>query len=65
MLNSMFDELANCFKEITNLKSLNEGKRLKSVQKATTYLEPQQASTIKLFYEYTYRLIIFAINAPS
>ena len=49
----MFDELANYFKEITNFKSLKEGKCLKSTQKATTYLEPQRASTIKLFYEYT------------
>ena len=51
----MFDELkgANYFKERTNFKSLKEGERLKSVQKAMTYLEPKRASTIKLFYEYT------------
>ena len=28
-------------------------KRLKSLQKAEPYLEPKQASTMKLFYEYT------------
>ena len=51
----MFDELkgANYFKEITNFKSLKGGKRLKSVQKATTYLESKRASTVKLFCEYT------------
>ena len=50
----MFDELkevkylipydVKCFKEI---------KRLKSLQKAEAYLEPKQASMMKLFCEYT------------
>ena len=40
-------------------------KRLKSPQKAETYLEPKQASTMELFYEYTSGLTIFAIKAPS
>ena len=40
-------------------------KRLKSLQKAEAYLEPKQVSMMELFGEYTYRLTIFAIKAPS
>ena len=36
-------------------------KRLKSLQKAEVYLEPMRAFTMELFYEYNYRLYIFAI----
>ena len=43
MFNSMFDELKD-FKEIIPLKSL---------QKAETYLEPNRASAMKIFCEYT------------
>ena len=62
MLNSMSDELKevkkalkknNRFQESYNIKYFKEIKRLKSPQKAEAYLEPKQASTMELFYEYT------------
>ena len=56
----MFDELKEVkyFQEMTDFNSLNvkyynEIKRLKSLQKAETYLEPKRASTMELFSEYT------------
>ena len=61
MFNSMFDELKEVkhFNEITSLKNLmynslaEEIKRSKSLQKAEAYLEPNQASMMELFCEYT------------
>ena len=57
---SMFDELKELkyFREITDFKSLilrhfKEIKRLKSLEKAETYLEPKRASTVELFLEWT------------
>ena len=67
----MFDELKEVkyFKEITepyNVKYFKEVKRLKSLYlKAETYLEPKGVSTMELFCEYTSRLTIFAMKAPS
>ena len=58
MSNSMFDELKdvkyrnNRFQESYNVKCIKEIKPLKSLQKAETYLEPKQASMMKLFCEY-------------
>ena len=58
----MFDELKEVkhFNEITSLKNLimynslaEEIKRSKSLQKAEAYLEPNQASMMELFCEYT------------
>ena len=56
----MFDELKELkyFREITDFKSLilrhfKEIKRLKSLEKAETYLEPKRASTVELFLEWT------------
>ena len=46
------NELRVSFKEITDLKNLiyfKEIKRIKSFQKAETYLEPKQGSMIELF----------------
>ena len=43
----------NRFQESYNIKYFKEIKRLKSPQKAEAYLEPKQASTMELFYEYT------------
>ena len=54
----MFDEL----KEVKYFKEIN---CLKSLQKAEAYLEPKRISTMELFCEYTERLTIFAIKAPS
>ena len=53
----MFDELKEVmyFKEITDLKVLNdvkyfkEIKRLRNLQRAETYLESKQPSTMELF----------------
>ena len=62
MFNSMFDELKevkkvlqrnNTFQGPYNVKYFKEINRLKSPQKAEAYLEPKQASTMELFYEYT------------
>ena len=63
MFNSMFDELkevkkvllqsTNRFQKSYNVKCFKEINRLKSPQKAETYLQPKQASTKELFYEYT------------
>ena len=62
MFNSMFDELKevkkvlqrnNRFQGPYNVKYFKEINRLKSPQKAEAYLEPKQASTMELFYEYT------------
>ena len=62
MFNSMFDELKevkkvlqrnNRFQGPYNVKYFKEIYRLKSPQKAEAYLEPKQASTMELFYEYT------------
>ena len=62
MFNNMFDELKevkkvlsrnNRFQESYNVKYFKEINRLKSPQKAEAYLEPKQASTMELFYEYT------------
>ena len=59
---SMFDELKevllkiirlNRFQEPYNEKSFKEIKRLNSLQKAETYLEPMRASTMELSCEYT------------
>ena len=73
----MFDELKEVkyFKEVTYFKSLivtpynvkyfKEIKRLKSLWKAEPYLESKPASTMELFCEYTERLTIFEIKAPS
>ena len=57
----MFDELKevklllknNKFQESYNVQYLKEIKRLKSLQKAETCLEPKRASTVELFCEYT------------
>ena len=58
----MFDELKEVkkvlkrndrFQESYNAKYFKEIKRVKSPQKAETYSEPKQASTMELFYEYT------------
>ena len=38
-------------------------KHLKSIQKAEAYLQPKRESMMQLFYEYTERLTIFAIDA--
>ena len=46
-------------------KILERNKTLKSLLKAETYLEPKQESMMELFCEYTQRLTIFAIKAPS
>ena len=54
----MFDKLKdvkyrnNRFQESYNVKFIKEIKPLKSLQKAETYLEPKQASMMKLFCEY-------------
>ena len=54
----MFDKLKdvkyrnNRFQESYNVKCIKEIKPLKSLQKAETYLEPKQASMMKLFCEY-------------
>ena len=47
------------------IKYFKETKLLKSLQKAEAYLEPKRASTMELLYEYTQRLTIFTITAPS
>ena len=58
----MFDEIKevkkvlyrnNRFQESYNVKYFKEIKHLKSPRKAETYLEPKEASTMELFYEYT------------
>ena len=38
---------------------------LKSLQKAQAYLESMRASRMEVFCEYTCRLTVFAIKAPS
>ena len=74
MFNNMLDELKEVkyFKEITDFKNrkmkkknFKEIKRLKSPRKAEACLVPTQASMMELFCEYTQRLTIFAIEAPS
>ena len=52
MFKSMFDELKEV-KYFYYVKYFKEIKRLKSLLKAEAYLEPKQASVMKLFYEYT------------
>ena len=65
MFKSMFDELKEV-KYFYYVKYFKEIKRfLKSFLKAEAYLEPKQASVMELFCEYTQRLTIFAIKAPS
>ena len=46
-------------------KNFKEIKCLNSLLKAEVYLEFKQASMMELFCEYTQRLTIFAIKAPS
>ena len=66
----MFDELKEVkyFKEITDFKSViiyfKEGKRLKSLQKTETYLEPKQASAMELFVNILNGLLLLQIKAP-
>ena len=43
----------NRFQESYNVKCFKEINRLKIPQKAEAYLEPKQASTMELLYEYT------------
>ena len=45
------------FKEMKSLRSLKV--------KAEAYLESKQAAMMEFFYEYSQRLTIFAIKAPS
>ena len=69
----MFDELKEIkffkknkiFPERYNKNYFKEITRLKSLQKAKAYLKPKQATTRKLFNEYTYQRTIFSIEAPS
>ena len=67
----MFDESkeAKYFKEKTGFKNFiiesTLKNRLKSLRKEEAYFETKRASTMELFCEYTGRLIIFAIKAPS
>ena len=51
--------------EMPILNRVNEIKRLKSLQKVEAYLEPKRASMMKRFCEYTKRLTIFTVKAPS
>ena len=66
----MFDESkeAKYFKEKTGFKNFiiesTLKNRLKSLRKEA-YFETKRASTMELFCEYTGRLTIFAIKAPS
>ena len=64
MTNSTFDELKavkffkkiitlNRFQEPYNVKYIQEKKRLKNLQKAEVYLEPNRGSTMELFCEYS------------
>ena len=61
MFNSIFDQLKevkyfkkkNIFQEFYNVKYFKEIKRLKNLQRAEAYLEPKQASMMKLFCKYT------------
>ena len=46
-------------------KNFKEIKCSNSLLKAEVYLELKQASMMELFCEYTQRLTIFAIKAPS
>ena len=56
---------SNRFQECYYVKYLKEIQRLKSLPKAEAYLETKQESRIELFCEYTQRLTIFAMKAPS
>ena len=46
-------KVPNRFQEPDNVKYFKVIKRLKSLQKAETYLEPKGASMVELFCEYT------------
>ena len=73
MFNSLFDELKKklkYFKEITDFKSLTMQKTLKKENvyrlfKKQSVLRTQVSIYGGAFYEYTERLTIFAIAAPS
>ena len=56
---------SNRFQECYYVKYLKGIQRLKSLLKAEAYLKPKQESWMELFCEYTQRLTIFAIKAPS
>ena len=43
-------EVTDLFQEFCNVKYFKEIKRLKSLQKAEVYLEPERASTMESFF---------------
>ena len=51
------------FQDSYSVKCFKVIKHLKSIQKAEAYLQPKRESMMQLFYEYTERLTIFAIDA--
>ena len=56
-------KVPNRFQESYSVKCFKVIKHLKSIQKAEAYLQPKRESMMQLFYEYTERLTIFAIDA--